>query len=82
MLLQEAASHTTRPLLEPQGLGGRILRASPPAAGPPVSSDWLTGIREAQTWSNGLKSKETWGAMLYAYGAFNPGILEAWGFHF
>ena len=33
-------------------------RAKPPAAGPPVSSDWLTGILEAQTWSNGLKYKE------------------------
>ena len=59
-----------------------ILRAKPPAAGPPVLSDWLTGILEAQTWPNGLKYKEIWGAMLYAYGALNPSILEAWGLHF
>ena len=44
-------------------------RASPPAAGPTVLSDWLTGILEGQTWSNGLKSKEMWGACSMHMGA-------------
>ena len=66
-----------------------ILRAKPPAAGPPVSSDWLTGIWEAQTWSNGLKSKEMWGPCFMHMGPsilafWRPGgsIFGVWGHHF